>query len=92
MVFAGVALFLRPWLVMLLVPTFAIICAEADPCTVRQGVPKSGESFIDFIGHVHKTKVQFGLDGPITVHCRYDNRLAAVFLRLLVWFTTMTWE
>ena len=36
-----------------------------------QGVPKSGEGFIDFIGQVHKTKEQFGQDGPICVHCRY---------------------
>jgi hypothetical protein len=37
----------------------------------EQGVPKSGEGFIDFIGQVHKTKEQFGQDGPISVHCRY---------------------
>jgi protein tyrosine phosphatase len=37
----------------------------------EQGVPKSGEGFIDFIGQVHKTKEQFGQDGPITVHCRW---------------------
>lgn len=36
----------------------------------EQGAPKSGEGFIDFIGQVHKTKEQFGQDGPITVHCR----------------------
>ena len=36
----------------------------------EQGVPKSGEGFIDFVGQVHKTKEQFGQDGPITVHCR----------------------
>lgn len=36
----------------------------------EQGVPKSGEYFIEFIGQVHKTKEQFGQDGPITVHCR----------------------
>ncbi|KAG7262625.1 hypothetical protein CRUP_019556, partial [Coryphaenoides rupestris] len=35
----------------------------------EQGVPKSGEGFIDFIGQVHKTKEQFGQDGPISVHC-----------------------
>jgi hypothetical protein len=34
-----------------------------------QGVPKSGEGFIDFIGQVHKTKEQFGQEGPITIHC-----------------------
>jgi hypothetical protein len=34
------------------------------------GVPKSGEGFIDFIGQVHKTKEQFGLENsPITIHC-----------------------
>uniref|UniRef100_A0A8C9F2D9 protein-tyrosine-phosphatase n=1 Tax=Pavo cristatus TaxID=9049 RepID=A0A8C9F2D9_PAVCR len=33
----------------------------------EQGVPKSGEGFIDFIGQVHKTKEQFGQDGPISV-------------------------
>lgn len=37
----------------------------------EQGVPKTGEGFIDFIGQVHKTKEQFGQDGPITVHCRW---------------------
>lgn len=36
----------------------------------EQGVPKTGEGFIDFIGQVHKTKEQFGQDGPIAVHCR----------------------
>ena len=39
----------------------------------EQGVPKSGEGFIDFIGQVHKTKEQFGQEGPITVHCRYSK-------------------
>lgn len=39
----------------------------------EQGVPKTGEGFIDFIGQVHKTKEQFGQDGPITVHCRYTQ-------------------
>ena len=40
----------------------------------EQGVPKSGEGFIDFIGQVHKTKEQFGQDGPISVHCRLAAR------------------
>lgn len=69
-------------MLVILLTFFAMIYAEADPSAVLQGVPKSGESFIDFIGHVHKTKVQFGLDGPITVHCRYAGRPAAVFLQL----------
>lgn len=41
----------------------------------EQGVPKSGDGFIDFIGQVHKTKEQFGQDGPITVHCRLVKQL-----------------
>lgn len=36
----------------------------------EQGVPKMGESFIEFITQVHKTKEQFGHEGPIVVHCR----------------------
>ena len=36
-----------------------------------QSVPASGDGFIEFIGQVHKTKEQFGQDGPITVHCRF---------------------
>lgn len=36
----------------------------------EQGVPKSGDGFLDFITQVHKTKEQFGQEGPITVHCR----------------------
>ena len=43
----------------------------------EQGVPKSGEGFIDFIGQVHKTKEQFGQDGPISVHCRWAAPRAA---------------
>ncbi|VEL20272.1 unnamed protein product [Protopolystoma xenopodis] len=37
-----------------------------------QIVPRNGDNFIDLIGQVHKTKDQFGQDGPITVHCRYQ--------------------
>ena len=36
----------------------------------EQGVPPSGEGFIELIGQVHKTKEQFGHEGPIIVHCR----------------------
>ena len=46
----------------------------------EQGVPKSGEGFIEFITQVHKTKEQFGHEGPITVHCRY------VFFSFLIVF------
>lgn len=50
----------------------------------EQGVPKSAEGFIDFIGQVHKTKEQFGQEGPITVHCRcvfryYSNNVTRLY-------------
>lgn len=37
----------------------------------EQGMPKSGMSFLQFTGQVHKTKEQFGQEGPIAVHCRW---------------------
>lgn len=42
----------------------------------EQGVPKTGDGFIDFIGQVHKTKEQFGQEGPITVHCRFVSKFS----------------
>ena len=48
----------------------------------EQGVPKSGEGFIDFIGQVHKTKEQFGQEGPITVHCSAGVGRTGVFITL----------
>jgi len=50
-----------------------------------QGVPKSGESFINFIAEIHKTKQKFGIEGPITVHCsvgvgRYVQRRMKLIL------------
>ncbi|NXV49982.1 PTPRD phosphatase, partial [Uria aalge] len=53
----------------------------------EQGVPKSGEGFIDFIGQVHKTKEQFGQDGPISVHCR-----TGVFITLSIVLERMRYE
>lgn len=47
-----------------------------------QGVPKSGEGFIDFITQVHKTKEQFGQEGPITVHCSAGVGRTGVFITL----------
>lgn len=36
------------------------------------GIPisRASETLIELISQVHKTQVQFGQDGPITVHCR----------------------
>ncbi|XP_022247937.1 tyrosine-protein phosphatase Lar-like isoform X3 [Limulus polyphemus] len=50
----------------------------------EQGVPKSGEGFIDFIGQVHKTKEQFGQEGPITVHCSAGVGRTGVFISLSI--------
>lgn len=52
----------------------------------EQGVPKTGEGFIDFIGQVHKTKEQFGQDGPIAVHCR-----CPIFIRPSLLTTLFLW-
>ncbi|KAJ8382903.1 hypothetical protein SKAU_G00036810 [Synaphobranchus kaupii] len=57
----------------------------------EQGVPKSGEGFIDFIGQVHKTKEQFGQDGPISVHLREVGR-TGVFITLSIVLERMRYE
>lgn len=56
------------------------------------GVPKSGEGFIDFIGQVHKTKEQFGQDGPITVHCSAGVGRTGVFITLSIVLERMQYE
>ncbi|KAI1290100.1 Tyrosine-protein phosphatase Lar [Halotydeus destructor] len=48
----------------------------------EQGVPKTGEGFVDFITQVHKTKEQFGQEGPITVHCSAGVGRTGVFITL----------
>ncbi|UYV65210.1 PTPRD [Cordylochernes scorpioides] len=57
-----------------------------------QGVPKSGEGFIDFIGQVHKTKEQFGQEGPITVHCSGGAGRTGVFITLSIVLERMQHE
>ncbi|XP_076757587.1 tyrosine-protein phosphatase Lar isoform X4 [Xylocopa sonorina] len=58
----------------------------------EQGVPKSGDGFIDFIGQVHKTKEQFGQDGPITVHCSAGVGRTGVFITLSIVLERMQYE
>ncbi|KAB0396882.1 hypothetical protein E2I00_009797, partial [Balaenoptera physalus] len=77
------------------------ICGDGQSRTVRQfqftdwpeqGVPKSGEGFIDFIGQVHKTKEQFGQDGPISVHCSAGVGRTGVFITLSIVLERMRYE
>ncbi|XP_076346267.1 tyrosine-protein phosphatase Lar-like isoform X2 [Tachypleus tridentatus] len=58
----------------------------------EQGVPKSGEGFIEFIGQVHKTKEQFGQEGPITVHCSVGVGRTGVFITLSIVLEKMQYE
>ncbi|XP_075997692.1 protein tyrosine phosphatase receptor type Fa isoform X5 [Genypterus blacodes] len=58
----------------------------------EQGVPKTGEGFIDFIGQIHKTKEQFGQDGPITVHCSAGVGRTGVFITLSIVLERMRYE
>uniref|UniRef100_A0A3Q2CCZ5 Receptor-type tyrosine-protein phosphatase F n=1 Tax=Cyprinodon variegatus TaxID=28743 RepID=A0A3Q2CCZ5_CYPVA len=58
----------------------------------EQGVPQTLEAFIDFIGQVHKTKEQFGQDGPITVHCSAGVGRTGVFITLSIVLERMRYE
>lgn len=58
----------------------------------EQGVPKVGEGFIEFIGQVHKTKEQFGQEGPITVHCSGGVGRTGVFITLSIVLERMQYE
>ncbi|KAK0395237.1 hypothetical protein QR680_001181 [Steinernema hermaphroditum] len=56
------------------------------------GVPTSGEVFIDFINQVHRTKQQFGVDGPICVHCTTGTGRTGVFIALSIIIERMQLE
>ncbi|MED6270314.1 hypothetical protein CHARACLAT_008997, partial [Characodon lateralis] len=58
----------------------------------EQGVPKTGEAFIDFVDQVHKTKDQFGQDGPITVHCSAGVGRTGIFITLSIVLERMRYE
>ncbi|VEL42226.1 unnamed protein product [Protopolystoma xenopodis] len=56
------------------------------------GVPETGEALIEFLGQVHKTKEQFGQEGPITVHCSAGVGRTGVFLALSIVLDRMRYE
>lgn len=58
----------------------------------EQGIPGTGDGFIEFIGQVHKTKEQFGQDGPITVHCSAGVGRTGVFITLSIVLERMRFE
>ncbi|GAA48182.1 receptor-type tyrosine-protein phosphatase delta [Clonorchis sinensis] len=58
----------------------------------EQNVPTTCEPFIEFLGQVHKTKEQFGQDGPITVHCSNGTGRTGVFLTLSIVLERMRYE
>ncbi|CAI4231085.1 unnamed protein product [Auanema sp. JU1783] len=58
----------------------------------EQGPPKSAEMFIDFIQQVHRTKAQFGADGPIAVHCISGAGRTGVFVALSILLDRMRLE
>ncbi|CAJ0587081.1 unnamed protein product, partial [Mesorhabditis spiculigera] len=48
----------------------------------EQGVPRSADTFLDFIQQVHRTKAQFGVVGPMVVHCGGGAVRSGVFIAL----------
>ncbi len=58
----------------------------------EQGVPTSGESIIELIGQVHKTREQFGQTGPICVHCSAGVGRTGVFITLSYVLERMRYE
>uniref|UniRef100_A0A1I7WV75 protein-tyrosine-phosphatase n=1 Tax=Heterorhabditis bacteriophora TaxID=37862 RepID=A0A1I7WV75_HETBA len=58
----------------------------------EQGAPKSSETFLDLIQQVHRTKSQFGIDGPIVVHCSSGTGRTGVFIALAIIIERMRLE
>nr|VZI20846.1 unnamed protein product [Spirometra erinaceieuropaei] len=52
----------------------------------------ASRNMIDLIEEVHKTQEQFGLEGPITVHCRYGTGYTGIFLALSIILERMRYE
>ncbi|KHJ98251.1 Protein-tyrosine phosphatase [Oesophagostomum dentatum] len=58
----------------------------------EQGAPKTAETFLDLIQQVHRTKTQFGVDGPIVVHCSSGAGRTGVFVALAIIIDRMRLE
>uniref|UniRef100_A0AC34PW97 Protein-tyrosine-phosphatase n=1 Tax=Panagrolaimus sp. JU765 TaxID=591449 RepID=A0AC34PW97_9BILA len=58
----------------------------------EQGVPVRAETFLDFVSQVHKTKSQFGVNGPICVHCFNGGGRTGVFIALATIIDRMNLE
>lgn len=58
----------------------------------EQGIPRQIDMFLDFIQQVHRTKTQFGIDGPITVHCNNGAGRSGVFVALAIIIDRMQLE
>ncbi|VDK36550.1 unnamed protein product [Taenia asiatica] len=58
------------------------------------GIPisRASETLIELISQVHKTQVQFGQDGPITVHCSAGAGRTGIFVALSILLERMRCE
>ncbi|XP_034250839.1 tyrosine-protein phosphatase Lar [Thrips palmi] len=79
-------------------PTYTLrefkVSDDVESRTIRQFHLSDwpGDALIDFIGQVHKTKQQFGQDGPITVHCSGGVGRSGVFIALALLLERMQYE
>ncbi|CDI96853.2 receptor type tyrosine protein phosphatase [Echinococcus multilocularis] len=55
-------------------------------------ISRASETLIELISQVHKTQVQFGQDGPITVHCSTGAGRTGIFVALSILLERMRCE
>lgn len=58
--------------------------------TFRQCYQPICESMLELISQVHKTKEHFGIDGPITVHCKYVLFTLSLLFCIIFSLTSVT--